>query len=591
MPGTWALTLRSLRQDSRLLRFHLLRFAIAVAVVLGILAASESARVAEAPGRDLLEALGWANFWAVTIAGVLLFAPTITEEKEDQTLGLLRMTGIGPASLLLGKALPKLVQLLLVLIVQLPLVWLTRTLGGVDWLLLMNVYLLVFGQLIGVVAISMLASVVMRTSAGAVVAAGVLVFCWSLGPVIIEDQLRFVANRGSVLGEMLRLVAALAVQFSLPFWMDVLLQSSSTVPQTSLALGVSLTWAGLLCLFSVKSFNYWNQHESTQTELEWVQENWQRVWFSMTHFRQSQKSEVSTPRIPDQPVRPTAHTSPSPVMVTQPVEALPSGRIRFSYRSWQNSIAWKDYFLLGGGRTGFRIRCAVALLGMIGIVTLASEFAYAVLNGKSVSDLNPHWIRQACEAIMGCSAWAFGLDVVYLTVNLFSYELRRQTWESLQLLPLSLGTICRRKILGAACHLVPWVVAFLCGLAMSFTPSDMTNFWKYQMSDPLAVLGTILQFVTQFVTALIVLIVLTWLSLRFNPWIAILLTGAFYGVIWVALFTIFYMVFGFMSSPGPYDKQVLFNVGWIGWFGGISLLGWGLLRSIRSKLNGEAANA
>ena len=133
MQGTWALTLRSLRQDSRLLRFHWLRFGVAAGLILAVHDSSSWSKVAEAPGRDLLESLGWANFWAVTIAGVLLFAPTITEEKEDQTLGQLRMTGIGPASLLLGKALPKLVQLLLVLIVQLPLVWLTLTLGGVDW--------------------------------------------------------------------------------------------------------------------------------------------------------------------------------------------------------------------------------------------------------------------------------------------------------------------------------------------------------------------------------------------------------------------------------------------------------------------------
>jgi hypothetical protein len=98
------------------------------------------------------------------------------------------------------------------------------------------------------------------------------------------------------------------------------------------------------------------------------------------------------------------------------------------------------------------------------------------------------------------------------------------------------------------------------------------------------VLGTVLQVVTQFVTALMVL---TWLSLRFNPWIAILLTGALYWVIGMAWIISLFMVFGFMSPPGPYYQQVLFNIGWIG---GIALLGWGLLRSIRAKLNGDAAS-
>ena len=99
MQGTWALTLRSLRQDSRLLRLHLLRFGVASAIALAVHELGTLSPNCQAPGRDLLEALAWANFWAVTIAGVLLFAPTITEENEDQTLGLLRMTGIGPASI------------------------------------------------------------------------------------------------------------------------------------------------------------------------------------------------------------------------------------------------------------------------------------------------------------------------------------------------------------------------------------------------------------------------------------------------------------------------------------------------------------
>ncbi len=584
MHGTWALTLRSLRQDSRLLRFHLLRLVVAVGVGVALVAACESMGFQEAPGRELLEALGWTNFWAVTIAGVLLFAPTITEEKEDQTLGLLRMTGIGPSSLLLGKALPKLGQLLLVLIVQLPLVWLTRTLGGVDWLLMMNVYLLVFGQLIGVVAISMLASVVMRTSAGAVVAAGVLVCLWSLGPVTLADELQFAANRGSVVWDMLHAVASFAAQMSLPVRMDALLRSGATVPGTPLALGANLTWVGLLCVLSVWSFNYWNPHESTQTELEWVQEKWQRVWFWMTHFRQARKGAEPIIPIISQPASPSEPSLPTPMVESHPVEAPPSCRSRYSHRSWNNAIAWKDYFLLGGGVTGLRIRITVAGLGMIGIVMLASDLAYAVLVGIAVSDLNPRWFEEAMQAIMVCAIDAFFLDLLYLTVNLFAYELRRQTWESLQLLPLSLGTICRRKILGAACHLIPWVVAFLCGLALSITSADLDYFWKYPMSQPLAVLGNVLQVVSQFVTALIVL---TWLSLRFNPWVSILLTGAFYGVIGVAWIISLFMVFGFLSPPGPYYQQVLFNVGWIG---GISLLGWGLLRSIRSTLNGEAAS-
>lgn len=586
MQGTWALTLRSLRQDSRLLRFHLLRLAVASALVLAVLTVWDSAEYSEAPGRFLLEILGWANFWSVTIAGVLLFVPTITEEKEDQTLGLLRMTGIGPASLLLGKALPKLAQLLLVLIVQLPLVWLTLTLGGVDWPLMTNVYLLVFGQLIGVVAISMLASVMMRTSFGAVLLSGVGVVLWIIGPLAVVEQVEYAARNGSVVGQLLLPVAEAVDHFSLYHKFEGLLQSGATAGGSLLVVAVNLLLVAGLSLVALWTFDYWNQHEQTQSELEWMLERWQRLWSWMTHLRQARPRAVSRPVLNGPSASPEEQPSSITTSHPDPAETPPFGRSRPSTRSWNNSIVWKEFFLMGGGRTGFRVRCGLAGFGLIGIILLVTGILQALIIGDQSFQWRDDWSRWAGAAIMDCFAWAFSLELVYLTVNLFSYELRRQTWESLQLLPLSLGTICRRKILGAACHLIPWAVAFLCGLAMSINSESggYSFFWEYQMRDPLATLANVLQIVTQFVTALIVL---TWLSLRFNPWIAILLTGVFYCAIGVAWIFTLLMAFGFMSPPGPYYQQVLFCVGWIG---GISLLGWGLLRSIRSTLRGESAS-
>lgn len=580
MQGTWALTLRSLRQDSRLLRFHLLRLGVASGLVLAVYLMWGWAPSSTAPGRDLLEALGWANFWAVSVAGVLLFAPTIAEEKEDQTLGLLRMTGIGPTSLLLGKALPKLLQLLLVLIVQLPLVWLTLTLGGVDWLLMTNVYLLVFGQLIMVVAISMLASTVMWSSLGAVALAGGLVLFWTLGFGIFARSVLSWTSFGIPFALAGPSLAGGVPGWSLVEMLDAVLRSGRNISGTVPVLAVNLSLAVVVVWLTAVTFGVWNRHEVQQTELEWVQEKWQRLWDWMTHFRKARPRAASLTVVEGQSVRSVVEASSTPDLA----ETLPLGRSRPSCRSWNNAVVWKDYFLLGGGRTGFRVRCGVAGLGVIGIIVTGG--IDALLNGNEHGPERDHWCRYAGEAIMACSAWAFGLDLVYLTVNLFSYELRRQTWESLQLLPLSLGTICRRKILGAACHLIPWVVACLCGLAISISSDSLSYsyFWEYQMNDSLTVLGVVSQVVTQFTTCVMVL---TWLSLRFNPWIAILLTGVLYWVIAVAWIISLFMVFGFMSPPGPYYQQVLFHVGWIG---GSSLLGWGLLRSIRSTLRGEAAS-
>ena len=59
------------------------------------------------------------------------FATAITEEKEEGTLGLLKMAGISRVSILLGKSTSRLITAILLFLVQLPFTLLAITLGGV----------------------------------------------------------------------------------------------------------------------------------------------------------------------------------------------------------------------------------------------------------------------------------------------------------------------------------------------------------------------------------------------------------------------------------------------------------------------------
>ena len=54
----------------------------------------------------------------------------MAEEKEEQTLGLLRMTGLSPLSILLGKSTSRLCGALLLLAAQFPFTIFAVTLGG-----------------------------------------------------------------------------------------------------------------------------------------------------------------------------------------------------------------------------------------------------------------------------------------------------------------------------------------------------------------------------------------------------------------------------------------------------------------------------
>ena len=82
-------------------------------------------------GWRCLQSLTWVNIWFITLVGVTYFSSAITEEKEERTLGLLRMADIGSGSILLGKWAPRVVGMLSLVAVQFPFTLLAITLGGV----------------------------------------------------------------------------------------------------------------------------------------------------------------------------------------------------------------------------------------------------------------------------------------------------------------------------------------------------------------------------------------------------------------------------------------------------------------------------
>lgn len=578
MSGALALTVRMLRQDSRLLRFHLLRLAIAALLALGVYVMLMSGH-SESPGRDLLDMVARGNFIAITFCGIFLFASVITEEKEEKTLGLLRMTRIGARSLLLGKTLPRLIQFLLLLAIQLPIIFLARTLGGVGWVELWVKYSALFSQLIVVVALSVFSSVVMRTTGGATTLAILLTFAWSPGLLIIEEfyrtELSWSFLHSEVVGALLQLHAELSP-------MSQIFNQQGDVVQGLTTISLCLCVSGLIYMLTVRTFDYWTSHETTQTEMDWVRElRWritQRLFQRSAPRTSQSQSAVAVTHAVDANEQPSVEK-----LLTETREQFSNQRgvTRASRRCWNSAIAWKEFTLLGGGRTGFLIRCGVVILIMSG----AGLIGWNASNNSMRQDWDPitRGFRVWSEASTACLFYAFSGDLIYLTVNLFSYELRYQTWESLLILPTSFGRICWQKVCGAAYLLLPWGTAFLLALLLPMITRPLELFesifyWGASWEDSLAMVGVILQCTTQLATFLLIL---TWLSIRMNPWVAIALTGALYMGIGIGYIITLFMVFGFMSPGMSYGAKVFFHIAWIG---GVSLLGTGTAWSIRSKL-------
>ena len=83
-------------------------------------------------GLYMLSLVSTVNLFFVTIATVSLFCTSVTEEKEHNTLGILLMTGISPFGLLSGKLISKLYIVLQLILLQIPLIVIARTMGGLS---------------------------------------------------------------------------------------------------------------------------------------------------------------------------------------------------------------------------------------------------------------------------------------------------------------------------------------------------------------------------------------------------------------------------------------------------------------------------
>lgn len=128
--GIAALLGRSMKLDARQLPPNLFRLGFVLALYGALLIAQLEAGSFGAPGLRFFQNIAWLNFLVILFSGVTYFSTAITEEKEEATLGLLRMAGISPIGILLGKSTSRLISALILLTIQVPFTLLAITLGG-----------------------------------------------------------------------------------------------------------------------------------------------------------------------------------------------------------------------------------------------------------------------------------------------------------------------------------------------------------------------------------------------------------------------------------------------------------------------------
>lgn len=184
--GFSPLLIRTFLQDARTAAVHGFRGALLIAIYGSLVTTLLDRSGYSAPGRELFGFLQFLNMVFITSAGIFLLTQTITEEKEEETLGLMRLAGVGSTAVVLGKLSSRLMMMAWLILVQIPMIALCITLGGVTWTQVFAVYTALVAYLFLVSGVGLLASTLCATGVLAIRAASIFAGVYFLPPIFVE---------------------------------------------------------------------------------------------------------------------------------------------------------------------------------------------------------------------------------------------------------------------------------------------------------------------------------------------------------------------------------------------------------------------
>lgn len=401
---TLALANRSLRSDARSAVAHLLRGGLAAGMLACLVLQDAVSLRSSAAGLFLFNMISALNFFVILLVGGASFASTLTEEKEEQTLGLLKLAGISPLSLLLGKWLPRVWTGSLLLLIQLPFAFLAVTLGGVLWTQILAAYAVLLSFLILSGGTGLLFSLLVRTTGVASgLTIGVLLGI-SLGAPIISEtpELDSFTQIPSVNGWL-----ELGKALSTPLALNEIARPGTGNQNPSLAIALNLILgAGLLGLATV-------------------------LFTPCTH-----------------------HEGPAASWLAE-MRRLSGryGRLR-SRRAWSWALTGKDFQQVAFGPLGLIVRAV--------LIALSALLAAFVDSSQLWRVSQEEW----GEIVFFISLVFFVFDLGILSIQTFRGETSHGTWSTLCTLPKSISELAYPKLLGSFQGLIPSIVGLVTGLVI-----------------------------------------------------------------------------------------------------------------------------
>jgi ABC-type transport system involved in multi-copper enzyme maturation permease subunit len=442
MPA-FALFERALRLETRSWLICLTRAGLLLVILFVLLPIQSMANAGwyGAPGLRFLEPMVWINLVCITLAGLSYFASAITEEKEEMTLGLLRMTDLNPVAILLGKSTSRLVGALLLLLVQVPFVLLAVTLGGVGMVQIAAAYSTLLAYMFFICNLALLLSVIFRNTA---TAGGVGLFIL----ILFFFGCYWVAAMGNGLiasGYINPAKGVWPVVTSvIGYWRQAtpserivsIFQTGFTGPVAGFQVFSNLVAGVLLFLIAWLVFDWCTREEKDTAPA--------RRWLIGRKNRRS--------RIPPHLVGPGA-------------------------------ITWKDFTFIGGGKIGLLLK--FALLGLL--VGICNFICYE-------TDSPITWQFEG-----GTLIWSSILmTAIWLALEasrIFKDEVRWKTLSSLITLPISIQELAYRKVVGALTATLPLLGGAVVGMVM--VPDKVADFIN-EIFRHSSSLGTLLVMFVQF---------------------------------------------------------------------------------------------
>lgn len=284
--GVSQLAKLTLAADGRRLGLHGLRLGMVATLYLAV-CYFQSTMGKSASGLKLFQSQLQITVFFLSMTAVFGFSQIITEEKEEDTLGLMRLADISPLTVIVGKVASVFCDAGLLVAIQIPFTMVAITLGGISWPQVIAAYVALIAYLWMLVFVGVLASVTQPTGSTAARLTAIVVGAYLLLPPVI---IKFSALWGT------SVLSSLIDRISLPMRLMEVTESGFVDSPWSAAVVFGLV-VGLVCL-----------------AISW-----------MIFDRFSLNETVS-----ERPLRLTNNQ-------------------RSSLRSWSKPVIWREYIFCGGG--------------------------------------------------------------------------------------------------------------------------------------------------------------------------------------------------------------------------------------------------